>query len=381
MQGSDANLVPFGFSTEQKEFRSNVRRFCASRSTSADIRRRMSDAGGIDRDLWSSMASQLGLQSLIVPEQYGGAGAGAIELSIVMEEMGRVLLCAPYLASAVLATQALLRAADEPARSALLPRLADGSLIATLAIAEDSGSWNPDAITLAGRVAGAEWKLDGHKNFVLDAANADVFLVVARTPEGLVLLSVQRNAPGLTVRDLPTLDQTRPLGRLELSGTPAKRLSPQADARTALSAVQDHAGIALAAEQVGVADRCLEMSVQYAKERVQFDRPIGSFQAIKHLCADMFVDVECARSAAYYGAWAAASNAADLPVVATVARVFCSQACFNVAGSTIQVHGGIGYTWDHDAHLYFKRAKSAELILGTPSSHEEALATRAGFAR
>jgi alkylation response protein AidB-like acyl-CoA dehydrogenase len=208
---------------------------------------------------------------------------------------------------------------------------------------------------------------------------ANVLVVAARTPAGLSLFAVDENAPGLTRTPLATMDQTRKQARLELSGTPARLIGADGGASAGLSKTLDLAAVALAAEQVGGAQRCLDMSVEYAKQRVQFGRPIGSFQAIKHKCADMLLEVESAKSAAYYAGWAAAEASDELAVVASLAKAYCSDAYFHAAAENIQIHGGIGFTWEHDAHLYFKRAKSSELLLGDPTYHRELLAQRIGL--
>jgi alkylation response protein AidB-like acyl-CoA dehydrogenase len=215
--------------------------------------------------------------------------------------------------------------------------------------------------------------------FVLDGHVANLLVVAARTPAGLGLFAVEGDAPGLTRTPLATMDQTRKQARLELAGTPGRLIGADGGASAGLSRTLDLAAVALAAEQVGGAQRCLDMSVEYAKERVQFGRPIGSFQAIKHKCADMLLEVESAKSAAYYAGWAAAESSDELPVVASLAKAYCSDAYFHAAAENIQIHGGIGFTWEHDAHLYFKRAKSSELLLGDPTYHRELLAQRIGL--
>ena len=215
--------------------------------------------------------------------------------------------------------------------------------------------------------------------FVLDGHVADLVLVVGRTPKGFSLFGVKGDAEGLTRTPLPTMDQTRKQARLEFAGTPAWLIGTEGGAEAGLSKTLDLAAVALAAEQVGGAQRCLDSSVEYAKTRIQFGRPIGSFQAIKHKCADMLLEVESAKSAAYYAGWAAAEDSDELPVVASLAKSYCSEAYFHAAAENIQIHGGIGFTWEHDAHLYFKRAKSSELLFGDPAYHRELLAQRIGI--
>jgi len=369
----------FAFTEEQEELRSAVRRFLQEKSPETEVRRLMETEDGYDPAVWSQMADQLGLQSLIIPEEYGGSGFGYVELIVVLEEMGNVLLCAPFFSTVALATNALLTSGDEQAKKDLLPGLASGQTIGTLAITEDNGRWDFDGIALSARESGGTWTLDGHKSFVLDGHTANLILVVGRTPAGLSLFAVDADAPGLTRTPLPTMDQTRKQARLVFESTPARLIGTEGAAAEGLTKTLDLAAVALAAEQVGGAQHCLDSSVEYAKNRIQFGRPIGSFQAIKHKCADMLLEVESAKSAAYYAGWAAAEDSDELPVVASLAKSYCSEAYFHAAAENIQIHGGIGFTWEHDAHLYFKRAKSSELLFGDPAYHRELLAQRIGI--
>lgn len=366
------------FSDEQEELRRTMRRFCESRSPSMEVRRLMASTEGYDRAVWEQMASQLGLQSLTIPERYGGAGFGYVELSIVLEEMGRMLLCSPYFATVAMAANALLCSGDDDACARYLPSIATGETIATLAIAEDSGHWDDADLQLTADQSQSSWTLTGHKSFVVDCATANLVLVVARSAKGVSLFAVEGDASGMRRTPLPALDQTRKLARLVFQRTPAQLIGEDGGASSGLSRALDLAAIALAAEEVGGAQRCLDMSVDYSKLRYQFGRPIGSFQAIKHRCADMLLQVESARSAAQYAAWAAAEESSEVPVVASLSKATCSDAYFFAAAENIQVHGGIGFTWDHDAQLYFKRAKSSQLFLGDSAYHRERLAQRIG---
>ena len=369
----------FAFSNEQQEFRSMVRRFVEARSPEAAVREQMETERGFDPAVWSEMAEQLGLQSLTIPEEFGGQGFGYVELIVVLEEMGRSLLCAPYFSTVVLAVNTLLRAGDDDAKAALLPGIASGETIATLALAESNGRWDASGIEATASNDGGTWKISGTKLYVLDGHTADVVLVAARTAAGVSLFHVAGDAAGFTRAPLATMDQTRKQARLEFDGVEATLVGTDGAGWGVLSTVLDLAAVALAAEQVGGAQRCLDMSVEYAKERVQFGRPIGSFQAIKHKCADMLLEVESARSAAYYAGWRASERDDELPAVASLAKAYCSEAYFRVASENIQIHGGIGFTWDHPAHLYFKRAKSSELLFGDPTYHRELLAQRIGI--
>jgi len=346
----------------------------------------MATETGYDPAVWAQLSDQLGLPGMAVPEEYGGAGFGYLELGIVFEEMGRALLCAPYLSSVALATEALLRCPDEAARKDLLPGLAAGRTIGTLALLEQPGRWDQAAVRLrASRVKGdgevaAGWVLNGRKRHVPDGHTADLIMVGARTPAGVGLFAVDGAAAGLTRTPVPALDQTRKQAHLDFAGTPARLIGDEGGGWPVLSQVLRTAAILLAAEQTGGAARAVEMAVSYAGLRVQFGRPVGSFQAVKHLCADMLTEVEAARSAAYYGLWALATGSEDLPLAASLAKVYCSQAYTRITGDTIQVHGGIGFTWEHPAQLYFKRAKASESLFGTPGYHRDLLAARLGLA-
>ena len=363
-------------SDEQRALRDAVRRFLADRAPLPRVRALMDTPDGIDRAVWDQAGAQLGLQGIAIPEAYGGGGFTFAEQAIVLEELGAALYGGPYLASAVLAATALLASPDEAARRELLPGVASGQTVATLAFTEDDGSWAPEAIRLAASGDGTGWVLDGHKSFVLDGHTADLILVVARAGSGLALFAVQPGAQGLVRRGLPTLDQTRKLARLEFGSVPARLID--GDGAAVLARTLDVAAIALAAEQLGGAQRALDMAVSYAKDRQQFGRPIGSFQAIKHRCADLLLEVESLRSAVGYAAAAVAEDSAEIPVVASLVKAYASDVYFHVAAESIQIHGGIGFTWEHDAHLYLKRAKASELFLGDASYHREHLAERIG---
>jgi alkylation response protein AidB-like acyl-CoA dehydrogenase len=371
--------VNFAFSEEQDELRRAVRRFLEDKSSEAEVRRLMETSEGYDPAVWQQMAGQLGLQGLAIPEEYGGSGYSYVELIVVLEEMGRALLCAPYFSCVALAANLLLSAGDDAAKKDYLPGIAAGTTIATVALAEASGRWDEKGVTVGGRRSGEGWVLDGEKLYVLDGHIADLILVAARTPAGVSVFAVDRGAAGLQTAALPTMDQTRKQARVTFSSTPARLLGPDGGGWAAISKMLDLAVVALAAEQVGGAQKVLDMAVEYAKVRVQFGRPIGSFQAIKHKCADMLLEVESAKSAAYYAGWAAAENNDELPVVASLAKSYCSEAYFHAAAENIQIHGGIGFTWEHPAHLYFKRAKSSELLFGDPTYHRELLAQRIGI--
>ena len=375
----EGDSVNFAFSEEQEELRKAVRRFLEDKSPESEVRRLMDTTEGYDPAVWSQMADQLGLQGLIVPEEFGGSGYSYVELIVVLEEMGRALLCAPYFSSVALAANLLLVSEDDSAKKDYLPGIASGSTIATVALAEASGRWDEEGVTLQATGSGDNWTLTGEKLYVLDGHTADLILVAARTSAGVSVFAVDKGASGFNATPLSTMDQTRKQAKLTFDSTPARLIGADGRGWAAVSKTLDLAAVALAAEQVGGAQKVLEMAVEYAKVRVQFGRPIGSFQAIKHKCADMLLEVESAKSAAYYAGWAAAEDNDELPVVASLAKSYCSEAYFHATAENIQIHGGIGFTWEHPAHLYFKRAKSSELLFGDPTYHRELLAQRIGI--
>jgi alkylation response protein AidB-like acyl-CoA dehydrogenase len=370
--------LDFAFTEEHDELRATIRAFLAEHSDEAAVRAQMATDRGYDPEVWTLLAEQLGLAGLIVPETHGGAGMGYVELLVAMEEMGRALLCAPYLGTAVLSTNTLLSCADAATQKALLAEIAAGRRIVSVAHAEPNGRWDVAGIALRARAKGDGFELDGTKSWVLDGHVADTLLVAARTDDGLGLFRVDARAEGLSRELVPSLDTTRKLATVELAATPA-RLVSRGDQSENLERALALTLCALAAEQVGGAQRCLEMATDYAKTRLQFGRPIGSYQAIKHKYADMLVAVEFAKSAAYAACFAAANDAPDLSEAAALAKAYCSEAYFKIAAENIQVHGGMGFTWEHPAHLYFKRAKASDLLFGDAAHHRERLADLVGI--
>jgi alkylation response protein AidB-like acyl-CoA dehydrogenase len=363
--------MKFSFSSEQDEFRSNLRRFLADRSPTKEVRRLMETDAGWERDGWHRLNTELGLTAVRIPEQYGGHGFGFGELAIVLEEMGRALVCAPYFATTVLAAGAILNAGTEAEKQALLPGIASGDTIATMAWAEDNGRWDADGTTLKATLAEGGYRLDGHKSFVLDGHTADTIVVLARAPAGLSLFTVAGTASGLTRRLLKTMDPTRKLARLTFSNVAATPLGEPGGAATPFARTMTEAAICLANEMVGGAERLREDALAYAMMRVQFGRPIASFQSMKHKQADMLLDVELAKSAAYFAAAALDDGDADIAATASLAKAAASEAYLQTAIHAIQIHGGIGFTWDNDTHLWFKRAKSSEVLLGDAGYHRE----------
>jgi alkylation response protein AidB-like acyl-CoA dehydrogenase len=369
----------FAFSEEQEELRKVVSDFLNAKSDEAAVRELMETEDGYDQAVWSQMAEQMGLQGLIIPEEFGGSGYSYVELIVVLEEMGRRLLCAPYFSTVVLAANALMHSGDEGAKKEYLPGIASGETIAALAFTEPSGKWDEAGITMEATADGDSYVLNGTKSFVLDGHIANLIIVAARTAGGVSLFAVDAEASGLTRTSLSTMDQTRKQAKLDFDGVSARLVGDEGQGWETMSLVLDLAAVGLAAEQVGGAQECLDSAVQYAKDRIQFGRPIGSFQAIKHKCADMLLEVESAKSAAYYAGWCAAELNDELPSVASLAKSYCSEAYFHTTAENIQIHGGIGFTWEHPAHLYFKRAKSSELLFGDPTYHRELLAQRIGI--
>ncbi|TCJ32601.1 acyl-CoA dehydrogenase family protein [Parafrankia sp. BMG5.11] len=367
------------FTQEQNELRRTVRDFLDETSPEAEVRRLMETVDGYDPGLWHQLAGELGIAGLTLPEEYDGAGCGFVELGVVLEEAGRSLLCAPVLSTVVLAASALLGLGDDAACHDYLPGIAAGTTVATLALTESAGRWaGADGITttatLDGHSNGNGWTVSGKKAFVLDGHAASLLLVVARTGAGLSVLAVDAGAPGVHRVPRATLDQTRRQADITFTAAPARLLGEAGAARPVLEHVLDLAAVAIATEQVGGAARVLDMAVDHARTRVQFGRPIGSFQAVKHKLADMHLGVESARSAAYHGLWAAADNLPDLPLAASLAKACCGDAFVAAATENIQVHGGIGVTWEHPAHLYLKRAHSSRQLFGHPAHHRQRLA-------
>jgi alkylation response protein AidB-like acyl-CoA dehydrogenase len=364
---------------EQEALREVMRAFLRKYSAEADVRIQMDSELGYDPQAWQTAAEQIGMQALAIPEDLGGAGYGFDELSVILEEAGRTLFTGPVLPSVVLAPAVLLLSGDSAACERYLPGLADGSMIATVAVSEDAAKWDEADITVSATREGGDWVLTGTKRYVIGGAQAGLILVAARTDRGVSVFAIDSPTTGLTVEPLPVMDLTRRLASLTFDRTPAMLVGGDGAGWTTLSQVFDQAIVALACEQVGSAAAVLDLTVDYLKVRQQFGRPIGSFQAIKHRCADMLVELESARSAAAYASAAITAGAEDASVSASIAKVYCSQAFYHIAAESIQMHGGIGFTWEHPAHLYFKRAKSGEVLFGSPAAHRERIADLIGM--
>ena len=378
--------MDFGFSEEQEMLRSSARDFLAKEAPMTYVRKMMEDERGFTDDLWRKMA-ELGWMGLVLPEAHGGSGLDFVDMVVVLEEMGRVVLPGPFFSTVILGGIAIAEAGSPAQQQAYLPKIASGALKATLAQIEPSGRWDADGIQLAARPKGSGYVLEGTKLFVPDANVADVFVVAARVPgtagaEGVSLFVVDAKAPGIAVTMLKTMDQTRKLGEVVL-----KNVEVGADALLGkagggwpvLARVVDRGKVGLAAEMCGGAQKVLEMSVDYAKVREQFGKPIGSFQAIQHKCANMLVEVESSKSITYYAAWAVANDVPEAPLAAAMAKAYTSDAYRHTAGEGIQIHGGIGFTWEHDMHIYFKRAKSSEVTFGDATWNRELVAQLIGL--
>lgn len=362
----------FTVTAEQQALREVMQAFTGKHSSEVQVRALMEADEPYDPAAWAALAEQIGAPALVVPEEFGGAGFGFGELAIVLEESGRALLAAPLLSSSVLATYALLLSGDDKTCKELLPEMAEGTRLGTLAVSDTDLLVSPDGTTSA-TVDGDEWTITGTKAYVLDGASAAFAVVSATTDIGPSLFVVDLPGPGVEVTSLTTMDRTRNFARVTFDNAPARLLGEEGAARAVLARVSDIAAIALACEQVGAAAEVLDRTVEYLKVRHQFGRPIGSFQALKHRCADMLVELESAKSAVAYAITALEEDAADLSQAASIAKTWCSETFYHLAAESIQMHGGIGFTWEHHAHLYFKRAKASELLFGSPAHHRARL--------
>lgn len=368
--------MDFGFSTEQEQLRTAVRDYFGAELPVSFARSMMEHPQGFTQDAWTRL-SDLGWLGLAVPEDLGGSGLGLLDLVIALEEAGSVVLPGPFVSTVSLSLPLLLAASSARQRRALVPEAASGKRRIAAAIAERRGRWSADGIeTLAVR-DGSSYAIHGRKMFVADAGEADTLLVVARLDEGLACFALPADMPGVDVAPMKTVDQTRRLFTVELDRARVEApclLGEGGFSADALDALIDRAKIALAAEMVGAAERTLAMTVDYVGLREQFGRTLATFQAIQHRCADMKVAVEHARSLVYYAAWAADTGAADSRLAAAAAKAFASDACPDVAADAVQLHGGIGFTWEHDLHLYFKRLKADEQFYGDATSNRELVA-------
>jgi alkylation response protein AidB-like acyl-CoA dehydrogenase len=377
----------FTFTAEQQQLRATARAFLAKACDSTAVRAAMESALGYDEKLWAQIAGELGWTAVVIPERCGGLGLSWVELAALQEVIGETLAPSPFFASVCLAANAILAAGDAAQQEQLLAGIAEGRTRGALALSEASGRWDAAGIAATCERAGGDYVLRGEKRYVVDGASADVLVVAARAPgsqdaRGISLFVLPASTPALAREAVPTLDSTRRLATLRLDAVriPASaRLGAEGSAWPRLELTLQRAAVALAAEQLGGAQRALDLAVAYAKERFQFGRPIGSFQALKHELADVMVRVEAARSAVYYAACVAAAESEALPAAASMAKAAATEAFSFATATALQVFGGVGFTWEYDVHLYFKRARSSATLLGDVSWHRELVARAIGL--
>ncbi|MEE9282167.1 MAG: acyl-CoA dehydrogenase family protein [Myxococcota bacterium] len=366
----------FGFSEEQEFLRTTAREFLESECPSTIVRELMEEPAGYSPELWKKMA-ELGWTGLLIPEEYGGADLNLVDLIVILEEMGRALLPSPFFGN-LLGTLAVLEAGNDTQKKGLLTEVAAGNRILTFAITEEAGTEQASDISTSAEPQGDGYQVSGTKLFVPDAQNADTLVVAARTggegEAGISLLLVDRDTTGLAITPLQSMDMTRRIAEVTFDRTPARLLGALDGGWKTWEKVRSGALVALSAEALGGAQKVLDDSVAYAKERVQFGKPIGVNQAIKHKCADMLIEVESSKSITYYAAWAVAEGIDEAPLAASMAKAYTSDAYRHCSAENIQIHGGVGFTWEYDCHLYFKRAKAIEVTFGDPTEHRERVA-------
>lgn len=367
--------MQFELSEEQQDLRAFLRELLEQRASSAQVRATLAAEAPYDEALWSVLCEQIGAASLAIPEEYGGAGFTTRETHLVLEELGRALAPSPFLGSVAIAAQAIVACDDEAAKQRLLPTIASGEHIAALAWATPAGQWDPAAVSVIAEPRGDNWSLNGTVPYVLDGGYADTLLTIAQTPEGPALFVVTDTATAVRTVT-PTLDQTIHLATLQFEATPAQWMGGSA---ALLETISQHALTAITALQLGTASRALDDTVEYSKQRTQFGRQIGSFQALKHRMADMHVRLETARTTSYAAAWAQANSDPDWGRLSRLAKATVGDALTHIAGEMIQLHGGIAITWEHDAHLMFKRAHATAQLFGTPEAQREARARELGL--
>ena len=377
--------MQFAHSEEQQLIRESARSLLSTGAGPAQLRAVLERPGGYDVDLWRTIG-ELGWTGLAIPQAYGGAGLGWVELCILQEELGRRLVASPFFATSALAAPLISSSGTEEQRATLLPRIASGTVRIACALGGTDGRPPCDGVTATLERRGASFTLSGVCDFVIHADTAELLLVLARAPlsqgaEGISVAVIPAATAGVTIQSHVMLDLTRPMSRVEFAGVAIARdqlLGEPGAAGGAVAEALDLARIALASEALGGAERLLEMTTAYVKERLQFGRPIGSFQAVKHRLADMMIEVEAAKSAAWYAACVADERRTELAEAAAIAKSYCCDAFFDCAANAIQLHGGIGFTWEHQAHLYFKRARATATLLGSPAWQRERLVR--GFA-
>jgi len=372
----------FGFSEDQELLRDTARKFLDSECPTTFVRKMMADETAHSTELWKKIA-QLGWLGIIVPEEYGGSGGNFLDLVVILEEMGKSLLPGPFFATVLLGSTAVLAGGSAAQKAALLPTVAAGNLLLTLAVAEPSGRYDAAGVTLAATSKGSDFVLSGEKLFVQDAHVADQLVVAARTgqgsspQDGITLFLVDAKAPGVRISQLKTVDMTRRQCHVafqDVAVAGSQVLGEVGKGWPIVRRVLDQAMAGLCVEVVGTAQKALDIAVAYAKERVQFGKPIGSFQAVKHKCVDMMVQVENARSLTYYAAWTVDENVPEVGQAVPMAKAYCSDMAKTVTSEAIQVHGGIGFTWEHDMHLFYRRGLAAEAAFGSAPVHREVVA-------
>jgi alkylation response protein AidB-like acyl-CoA dehydrogenase len=374
--------MDIGFTEEQELLRASARRFLENECPSAFVRQRMAEPAAMTDVFWQKLAEQ-GWFGILYPEEAGGSGLGLVDMTVLMEEMGRAVMPGPFFSTVLLGGAAILEVGSQDQRQEWLPRIAEGSAKVSLAWTEPNARWDAVGIVAAARETAGGFVLSGTKLFVPDAHLSDALVVAARTrdgstmEDGVSLFLVPKDAAGLAITLLPTIDETRKLCEVRLDNVAiaaAALLGEKHDGWPALARVLDRATVALCAEMCGGAQQVLDMTTDYAKIRVAFGKPIGSYQGVKHRAADMLVDVENAKSLTYYAAWTIDEGLAEAPLAVSMAKAYTSDAYRKVAGAGIQLHGGIGFTWEHDLQLYFKRAKASEVAFGDATWHRERVA-------
>jgi len=370
--------LDFGFSEEQEMLRDAAKRFLADNCPTKFVRQMMADPTGHDKAFWKKIV-ELGWPGLLIPEEFGGQGGTFLDMTVVVEEAGKALLPGPFFTAALIGVPLALEGGSDAQKKEILPRMAKGEFIGTLALAEASGRFDAEGVQMKATKSGADYTLTGEKFFVPDAHVADGIAVAARTSgsgeKGITIFLVPKGAKGVTITQLKTVDMTRRLCHVKFDNVKADGILGKVDEGwPILSRVLNIATAGLATEMVGTAQKALDMSVDYAKTRVQFGKPIGSFQAVKHKCVDMMVAVENARSLVYYASWTVDTGNDEQKTAVPMAKAYASDMAKNVTSEAIQVHGGIGFTWEHDMHLYHRRALAGEANLGNGPVHRETVA-------
>ncbi|MBK1787091.1 acyl-CoA dehydrogenase family protein [Prauserella cavernicola] len=366
----------FEFTEELTELRTMVREFCAEVSPQSVVRETMTTESGFDPALWRRLATELGVLGLAVPQSFGGEGAGLVYQAVVVEELGAALVCGPVVGTVCLAMPALTALADDTIRADYLPALVNGDRIATLAAPTAGGRFSADHVAVSATRGENGWTLSGHLAQVPDATSADLLLVAAGTETGVALFAVDGDAEGVARTSLSTLDLTRRQADVTLDGAPARLLAGEDECAAACERALLVASALLATEQVGGGQRMLDETVAHVRDRLQFGQPVGAFQAVKHRCADMLVALEQARSAAYHAVWALEDGTDDPRLAVSLAQAVASESYRWISTSAIQLHGGLGFTWEGSPHLYFKRATTDALILGSAAEHIDHVAER-----